>query len=156
MVSTSTKAANACSSTIARRSGMGTPSAKYGCQKKKPVNSSTSRHSALTQNTSFCPALYLATGGMPASWPRSISGVWRSHSVSVRRQRFSCQTAKKIGTNASTIARPRKGWRMRLQTPPPNSPDNGNSAGWNSARPDNPAAKNRSATTQWVRRVRSS
>ncbi|SST06921.1 Uncharacterised protein [Acinetobacter baumannii] len=52
----------------------------------------------------------------------------------------------------TNIASPRKGCRIRVQGPPPNRLVSQNSAGWNSASPDNPAMKNRIATAQWLLR----
>jgi len=62
---------------------------------------------------------------------------------------------KNMKAKPTTIATPKNGWRMRVHCPPPNSAVKKNSDGWKKARPESPAAKNRSATNQWFMRVAS-
>jgi hypothetical protein len=135
--------------------GMGKKSANQGCQNMKPVMSSRTRQIPKTQNTSFWPALYLPTSGMLSSWPLSSSGARRVQAVSLFVQKLSRQTWKKRNTKPSTMSTPKKGCRMRVQVPPPNSAVKKKNTGWKNARPDRPAQMKSSATSQWLMRVRS-
>ncbi|MNG21916.1 hypothetical protein D3C84_1063390 [compost metagenome] len=102
---------------------------KYARQITSPVNSSTSMQASKVQNSSFCPALYLPTGGTPSSSFLITRPTRFSHNRSLVMKKFARQNCSTNPRNSTNIATPMNGCRMRVHGPPPNRLLSQNSAG---------------------------
>ena len=147
------KAQMAWTSPATRRRPAEKAGANQGCQSSTPVRSRRAMIGTIDQNMSFWPALYLWVVDVGVLLAHVGPSMFFTHSLSAGSQRLSLPApGPRTGRRAAPAPTPARGWRKRMNCPPPKSSESQKKNGRKSASPERKRKMKAMATAQWVTR----